>query len=301
MNNSNRSADRVLVTGASGFVGRQMIAALARAGLETGAAGREERPAWLPGNIQWFRTDLADAATLSDLPKRWSGVVHLAAESVPAGFHSTEPMLANIAMTTHLLDHLDAARVLVVSSCLVYGASRTPLAETSPVRPRGLYGLSKHLAEQTALAMLDKHDVRIARPFNHVGPGMREELAIPSLIRRIQEAAGPHDPVRMLGKNSVRDFVDVRDIVDAYVTILSMNTPTERIFNVCSGVPHTMEQVARTALSVLGQERQILFADVPSSADDADHVVGDPGRIQSLTSWRPRYTLADSLRAIIGR
>lgn len=299
MNGNPRNAGRVLVTGASGFVGRHMLASLSQAGIEASATGREERPSWLARNVEWFRTDLADASTLSALPKSWWGVVHLAAETVPAGFHSIEPLLANVAMTANLLDHADAARVLIASSCLVYGASRRPLKETSPILPRGRYGLSKHLTEQTALAMLGKHDVRIARPFNHIGPGMREELAIPSLMRRIMAAAAPDEPVRMEGRNSTRDFVDVRDVADAYLTILSWDPASERIFNVCSGIPHTIEDVACAALRVLGQARPVEFGGGSSSPDDTDYLVGDPGRVRSLTSWRPRYTLEDSLRAII--
>jgi GDP-4-dehydro-6-deoxy-D-mannose reductase len=298
MNDDSANGGRVLVTGASGFVGRHMIGLLREAGIEAGATGREERPAWLPQGIEWFRVDLTDAATLSALPPKWWGVVHLAADTVPAGFRSIQPLLDNIAMTANLLDHLDAARILITSSCHVYGASQTPLKETSPILPRGRYGMSKHLTEQTALAMLGKHDVRIARPFNHIGSGMREALAIPSLIRRIREG-GSQDPVRMQGRNSTRDFIDVRDIVSAYLAILSLDTPGERIFNVCSGVPQTMKDVVQAALGILGQDRPVVFAEVSNSADDTDYLVGDPGRIRSVTGWRPRHTLEDSLRTLM--
>jgi GDP-4-dehydro-6-deoxy-D-mannose reductase len=166
--------------------------------------------------------------------------------------------------------------------------------------PHGLYGLSKHLVEEVASHFQDRLDVRIARPFSHIGPGLRPELMIPSLLRRLS-ALQPEDdsPVVMEGLNSTRDFIDVRDVVAAYVAILNMESPRDRTFNVCTGEGHTVEDVVTTAMGLLNCLRPVQFKDRPNSSDDIPYLVGDPTRLSAATGWVARHTLSESLRTMM--
>ena len=290
---------RVLITGVSGFVGRHMASLLLEKEYEVFGLDRET-PMDLPDGCQPLIVDLEDPASIVDLPREWFGVIHLAGSSIPSLFATTAPVVFNIHLTLNLLEHLQSARVLLVSSCHVYAPSDSPRKEDDSIVPQGRYGLSKHLLEQTVPHYLPKLDLRVARPFNHLGPGQRPELVIPSLLRRL--ANHPKDdsePVSMQGINSIRDFVDVRDVVAAYLAILELEGPAQRTFNVCTGRGHSIGEVVQTVLDLLGSHRVIRFTRKPNSLDDIPYLVGDPSRLQACSEWSPKVPLADSISTML--
>jgi len=292
---------KLLLTGASGFVGQHLIRALAGHEFQVFALdSAPPRGAW-PASVVPIRADLGDLPSLRVLSGvDWWGVIHLAGISVPGAFTSPGPLLTNLGITLNLLEALDQGRVLLVSSCHVYAPSREPHREEQPVLPQGLYGLSKHLCEQAASHYQSKLDVRIARPFNHIGTGMRPELMIPSLLRRLRgEAGGENGPVQMQGQNSIRDFTDVRDVVEAYLAILDLDEPVDKIFNVCTGQGHSIEDLVHTALGLLGRSRPIRFENHPNSPDDIPYLVGDATRLARACNWSAKFNLEDSLKTLL--
>ena len=289
----------VLVTGAGGFVGRFMVARLLKAGYRVTGTGRDDRPRGMASEVEWRKADLLRAAEIKLLRGNWWGVFHLASNSVPQSFKSSADTLANVAMTLELLEQMESCRFLFASSCQVYQPGPGLLSERSPTRPAGRYGMSKLLCEQVVLACGGRHDVRIARPFNHLGPGMVPTLAIPSLVRRVFEERESKGALRMLGQNSVRDFIDVEDVVSAYLTLMEIDGPLERIFNVCTGVALSISEVADRVLKLIGSTRAIEFENAKLSSDDSQRLVGDPSRLMHLTSWRPGRTLDGSLACML--
>lgn len=289
----------VLVTGASGFVGRFMIDRLRRAGYRVTGTGREDRPPYIATDVAWYTVDLSQPDDIANLADRWWGVVHLASNSVPQSFKSNADVLNNVAITVALLERLATCRFLFASSCQVYLPGPGLLVETSPTRPPGRYGLSKLLCEAAVLAFGDRHDVRIARPFNHLGPGMVPSLAIPSLVRRLCAERDYPGPLRMLGQDSTRDFIDVEDVVSAYVALLELDNPAERVFNVCTGIGRRISEIAATALKLAGSNRKVEFQNAKLSSDDSQRLVGDPSRLMQLAGWKPQRTLEESLNCML--
>jgi len=290
---------RILLTGASGFVGRHMAEALVRRGDHVVALDRGV-PMDLPDGVEPMVMDLTDPASMVDLPRQWDGVVHLAGASIPSLFSTAAPVTFNLEITLNLLEHLRDTKVLLVSSCHVYAPSHQRHKETNPIVPQGRYGLSKHLVEQLAPHYQGHLDIRVARPFNHLGPGQRPELVVPSLLRRLA-ATSPSDtsPVHMAGWNSVRDFIDVRDVVSAYGAILDLEVPAHRTFNVCTGRATSIEDVVRAVLEIQGLEREVLFQGSPNSTDDIPYLVGDPTRLSDDAGWTASHSLTDSLRTMM--
>lgn len=290
----------LLVTGASGFVGRHAVT-LGRERFAVVAAGRGQRPEWLPGDVAWRPVDLLDRASVADLPSDLPYVLHLASETVPSKFSSYAPLLDSVEMTLNLCRHLRAGRLLFASSCLVYGASGQPLAEEALLDPRGHYGLTKVLCEEI-VSRTDAGgtiETAIARPFNHIGAGMRPDLVIPSIVRRVRDApAGAM--IEMAGLDSIRDFLDVEDIVAAYFALLELPVLPERIFNVASGEPTSIGDIVRTVAGILDKPiGSVVFADHGNSADDTSIVVGDARKLRATTDWAPRKELRESLRKLI--
>ncbi len=288
-----------LLTGASGFVGRHMAEAILRRGDRVVALDRIIGMD-LPAGVESIVVDLQDPASMVDLPRAWDGVIHLAGASIPSLFTTPAPVTFNLEITLNLLEHLRDSRVLLVSSCHVYAPLPRRRKETDLIVPQGRYGLSKHLVEQVAPHYQGALDMRVARPFNHLGQGQRPELVVPSLLRRLADAP-KHDtsPIAMAGQNSVRDFIDVRDVVSAYLAILDLEAPVDRTFNVCTGRETSILDVAQTVLDLLGRSRPIQFSDHPNSSDDIPYLVGDPDRLSRATGWCSQVPLADSLRAMM--
>ena len=293
------SSKRILITGASGFVGQHMARLLIERGFRVSALQRGSLGVELPPMVERIYADLSDPASLAAVPRNWHGVIHLAGASVPSLFTTTAPVVQNVAMTLNLLEHLQAARILLVSSCHVYAPSDVPQVEDGPIVPQGRYGLSKHLVEQLAPHYAQALDIRIARPFNHLGPHQRPELVIPSLLRRLAAAKEETGPVRMQGMNSVRDFIDVRDVAAAYLAILELDSPAHRTFNVCTGTGRSIGDLVALVLQLLGSEREVLFEGRPNSSDDIPFLVGSPDRLRADSGWKPELSLEQSLRAML--
>lgn len=165
----------------------------------------------------------------------------------------------NTVGTLRLLEALRAAapeaRCLVIGSAAEYGhvpPERLPIIEDEPARPCGAYGASKLAATLLALEYARAYGLRVtvARPFNLVGAGIPPTLVVGALVRRIISAvrSGGRETVKVGNLDTVRDFLDVEDAVDAYVRILETGQVGE-IFNLCSGEPTTIRSVVETLLA----------------------------------------------------
>jgi len=290
---------RVLLTGASGFVGRTLAPILLARGFEVCALAHGPGPG-LPDGIRRVQADLTDPGALQGLERKWDYAIHLAGATIPSQFTGPAPLMTNLGMALNLLEHLRESRVLLVSSCHVYAPSSEVRAEDSPIGPQGLYGLSKVLVEQLASHYRHALDVRIARPFNHLGPGSPPSLVVPSLLRRLMAApADPSIPLAMQGRDTFRDFIDVRDVAEAYLAILETEDPAARLFNVCTGRAVRISDVLQAAMAILGRHRPVHFSGDPNSSDDNDFIVGDPGLLRTSTGWRSRFPMETSLATMI--
>lgn len=295
----NKVNKSILLTGACGFVGHHLTKKLLEQNYKVVALDQNADPLDVEG-LKITNVNLLEPCSLSSLPKRWFYVIHLAAISVPGLFTQTSQVISNLQMTMNLLEHIEEARVLLVSSCHVYEPGNVPRREDDIIRPQGRYGLSKHLCEQLLPHYLNKLDIRIARPFNHIGPGMRNELMIPSLLKKLSLSSKDlNSPIIMHGRNSIRDFIDVRDVVSAYMSILNLENPKKRIFNVCTGKGSSVEDVAKEALKILDLPNPVVFENKNVSEDDIQFIVGDPTRLHESTGWKSCYSLTDSLKSLI--
>ena len=192
----------LLVTGASGFVGRHFIASAVQRGYDITATGRGYAPEWLPSAENWISSDISTADGLADVAHEYWGVAHFANISKPSDYSDETHVSKSLEMVANLSNHISSARFLFPSSCHVYKASGELKDEDSETVPAGLYGRAKLGAERFLLAL--KHiDVRIARPFNHIGPYMPHGLMVPSLAERVRTAKAG-EPIIMHGRNSVR-------------------------------------------------------------------------------------------------
>jgi GDP-4-dehydro-6-deoxy-D-mannose reductase len=300
---------RVLVTGSGGFVGTHLGAALAARGHEVVRTDHVAHEDALAVDV----TDPLAVRGAVELAQP-DAVAHLAAQAfVPASLDDPARTLAiNATGTLHVLDAVRGLvadggampRVLIVSSADVYGTQPPdayPLRETAPALPRNPYAASKVAAEALAQAYARSYgiDAVVTRAFNHIGPGQDERFAVAAFAAQIARVAAGGDPLVLVGNlDASRDFLDVRDVCDAYVTLLEGGGEAGEIYNVCSGKATTMKEIlrqlvmlARVPVEVREDPARMRPADVPVS-------VGDASKLRRATGWAPRISFPAALRAV---
>jgi GDP-4-dehydro-6-deoxy-D-mannose reductase len=298
---------RALVTGATGFVGGYLLEALRRDGADVFACGGPR------DTTADFTIDLNDVRTLQSALEafRPSVVFHLAAQAfVPDALATPLQTYETNAMgTARLLEAVRAypggirPRVVFTSSAEVYGprdAREYPLHERLDLRPANPYGASKAAAEAILLGDVRSFgtDVVIARAFNHIGPGQDERFVVASLAAQLARISAGAPPQLHVGNlEAARDFLDVRDVVAAYIA-LARDGERGEIYNVCGGAAVTIRDVlgeliriARVPVEVREDPKRVRSAEVPLS-------VGSPEKLRARTAWAPQIPLVRSLRDI---
>jgi GDP-4-dehydro-6-deoxy-D-mannose reductase len=286
----------VFVTGSRGFVGRHLTARLAQEGIEVTGRDRE--------------LDVTDSAAIEELVDRIApdAIVHLAAQSSVA-ISKSDPAL------THRVNYFGAQsvlraalrnprrpRVVLVGSSDQYGSqpsAAAPFTEDAPARPGSAYARSK--AEADALAATyaaEGLEVVRVRAFSHTGVGQTDTFVLPSFARQIAEIErGLREPELRVGNlDSVRDYLDVSDVVDAYWRLLRADVPADA-YNVASGVGVRIGDLLEVLLDATPKRPKVSID--ATRFRPADFAVGDATRLRAATGWQPRIPIDDTLRALL--
>jgi GDP-4-dehydro-6-deoxy-D-mannose reductase len=284
---------RILITGARGFAGRHLGAALSLRGFEVIASAADVRD--------------ADAVSREMRETHPDAVAHLAAITSVAGAREREREAweVNAAGTLNVVlalqEHAPAARLLVASSAEVYGRiadDEGPVGEDRPVAPISPYALSKTALEVACTR--ERLDVVVVRPFPHTGPGQTETFAIPSFAGQIARIeAGRAKPVIKVGNLAARrDYTDVRDVVDAYAALLERRGGP-RVLNVSTGLAHSMASILDRLLALAGEEIAIEVDPSRLRQLDLPLLVGSPRRLFEWTGWTPTRALDETLKDVL--
>lgn len=304
--------DRILITGGGGFVGSRLRDGLTAAFPEAqyvdiSRSGKSGAPGWREVALDLCDEAGVEAVVADFVPDL---VVHLAAQSsIGAATHAGEASWrANFFGTFHLAAavarHAPTATFFFSSSAAVYGASLNDgvVDETTPPRPLDAYSRSK-LASEAALVDVLPETVRsiVVRPVNHSGAGqISRNFALASFAAQIVAIErGETEPCIAVGDLSkARDFLDVRDVVEAYLGLLRGADRLEdrhSCFNVASGRAETLSHLLETMRAHARRPFEVRVdpklmrppkVDIPTMACDAS-------RLRAAIGWAPRHTADD--------
>jgi GDP-4-dehydro-6-deoxy-D-mannose reductase len=281
---------QVLLTGATGFVGRHVVARAAARGLETAPVEGDLRD-----------PEVARNAVAAARPR---AVIHLAS----ARHRTNQPWIAltdDLLMTGNMMaavrDFVPGGVMLVPGSAAQYGdVGSRRLREDDPTRALTPYGEAKCVLERafTSTPLVGQVRTIFTRSFNHVGPGQGADAPIAAWARQLAEAEAAGGGAVKTGRLDVRrDFLDVRDVADAYLDLVL--SEGEGIVNVCSGTAILLADVAEMLLRLVGVPISLERDPVLHRPIDPPVVVGDPTRLERLTRFRPRIPLEQSLADVL--
>jgi GDP-4-dehydro-6-deoxy-D-mannose reductase len=311
--------ERILVTGGAGFVGGHLCAALVEA-YPRATRAMLLRPGESGGHEGFAAAvaDLVDEAAIDALIARLRPdlVIHLAGQaSIGQALHAAEltwrvNFHGSFALGAAVARHCPTATFLFASTAAAYGVSFRDgvLNEDAPLRPVDVYSRSKACAE-SALADLLASNGRliVARPVNHSGPGQRNRnFALASFAAQIAAIeAGRAAPLLKVGDLSkARDFLDVRDVIDAYLRLIGkaddLPEPVS-IFNVASGMAYRLEALLERlrGQSMAQVDIEVDPALLRPGASDLASVACDATKLIEATGWRPRHSIDDMLQALL--
>jgi GDP-4-dehydro-6-deoxy-D-mannose reductase len=301
----------VLITGATGFVGRFVAQHL----VETDPSAEIWGLVWRGGSRPLLDSVRAVSGDLTDRPSldhairacRPEVVFHLAsASSVAESWHDPLRFLkTNLAGSVNLFEAvLDAgvdSKVVVASSAEVYGTvseNGQPIGENTPLRPLSPYAESKAAVDVAAEQYVQRFglDTVRLRLFHHTGPGRPPTFVASSFARQIAAIELGLKPPRLEVGNleAVRDFTDVRDIARAY-PLAAARCPAGSVYNVCSGTGISIRELLDRLLRLAEIDVEVAVDRDRLRAADIPRLVGDPSRFSSATGWRPEIGLDRTL------
>ena len=299
---------KCLITGANGFVGTHLLKELN--GRYTEIYGLNLNPGAGADYIA-VPSDIRDTKKVQEIISDISPdyIYHLAGQPfVPQALeHPEETLDINVKGTLNILHALQLkgkeARMIYVSSADIYGScpeSDIPIKESFLPRPSNPYSASKLAGEVYCLQysrLCDFLHIMIARPFNHIGVGQRDEFVVPNFFRQVIEARSKNQNQINVGDLSItRDFLDVRDVVRAYGAIAEKGISGE-VYNICSGVEISIQDLLEKIIDISGTKMKIIVESTRLRKSETHRLCGSNEKIRSL-GWAPKYSLKDSLKEI---
>ncbi|MFZ3354898.1 MAG: NAD(P)-dependent oxidoreductase [Xanthobacteraceae bacterium] len=296
---------RVLLTGATGFVGARVAERLYERGHTLALLVRspkpEDRALALYPHCEVIVGDLGSPETYADAVRvfRPDALLHAAWSGVGGGARNDPRQIENITATALLLEAAIAAGIesfVGLGSQAEYGPKNCKLDERASTEPTTLYGHSKLAVCRVTQAMCRMKNVRHAwlRVFSVYGPRDNPGWLIPSLVAKLQEGAVP----ALTRCEQIWDFLYIDDAADAAAAVLESATAAG-IFNLGSGTGRPLREVVTLLRDAVRPGAELGFGQVPYRSDQVMHLEADVTRLHNATGWQPATGLKSGLMQVV--
>lgn len=300
---------RVLLTGASGFVGGHLVEQLLEQQHDVYALQRYVTGRYVLGAERGQKTvfcDLRDHFAVRRVVREVQPevVIHLAAIS-PVAYsydHPNEVLDANINGTVHIAEAClrevaHFRQFLFASTSETYGNGPVPKKEDTPQAPNSPYSVSKLAAEKYVLYLRDAHGfpTTVLRPFNTYGRKDNTHFMVERVV--VQMLRG--DVVRLGDPTPVRDLLYVDDHVSAYLRCLGNKSAVGEVFNFATGRGITVQGVVELLKQITGFRGEIVWDTIPRRPLDIQVLYGDSTKAREVLGWQPKVTLEQGLRLTV--
>lgn len=294
---------RAFVTGASGFIGANLVRGLLAAGDEVHVLVRPSSDTWRIADVlprmHTHTGSLSNSRMLNKLIGQVepSTIFHLAAASghPRSARAQTEALRADVFGTLNLLQALRGRveHLVYLGSYLEYGSPPSRVQEDAPVRPSSFRGVAK--AASTLLvqqfSMAERQRTAIVRPFHVYGYWEPPKRVIPTFVRALLRG----QPIEVTPGGHGRDFIFADDLVDVCLRAPAAARSPAEVFNVGSGVFTTIEELVITLAAVMEVTPRYLPGPYPTAGWDDGGTVADNAKGAEVLSWRPGHTLREGL------
>jgi nucleoside-diphosphate-sugar epimerase len=283
---------RILVTGASGFVGSHVLAQLLEQGYEVHAVDMRQ---WhdAPPAVLWHHADLLNHLQTADLIKevRPTHLLHFAWYSEPKLYWNSTENFRWLESSISLLRsfHLHGGRRLVMAGTCAeydwdYGFCSELITPCNPVTP---YGACKNILQETLRAYSEEVHLSSAwgRIFFMYGPGENTSRLVASVVT----SALRGELVPCSHGAQLRDFLHVEDVASAFIALLESDVSGP--VNIASGHPVAIRDLVLAAADLVGAKERIQFGALATPKNDPPLLVGDSRRLNMEVGWHPRYDL----------
>lgn len=276
----------VLVTGASGFVGRHLVAALLARGCQVRAVARRQAPAralpWFD-RVGFVAADIHDPRTdVAALCEGVDALVHLAWPGLPnyqGLFHLEHNLMADYRFIKHAVE-AGVGQVQVTGTCFEYGMQSGPLSETLECRPANAYGLAKHSLHLflDTLRQQVPFTLQWARLFYLHGEGQNPNSLLAALDRAIDAGQAQFD---MSGGEQLRDFLPI-ETATAHLATLLQRRDFSGVVNICSGQPIAVRSLVERHRAARDSRIALNLGHYPYPAHEPMAFWGDARRLHTL-------------------
>ncbi len=300
---------KVLVTGAAGFIGSNLVRRLLRQRWEIHVlcrpSSRLTRLADIAGRLEIHRVGLEDRrgvrrAVGAIAPEH---IVHLAAAAMHGGVaaDAAQQVRTNLLGTMHLIDAcepIEYASFLNTGDAFEYGPGRGRRRESAACWPTSIDGISKLAATLYArqAARTRRKPIATLRPFSVFGPRDDPRRLLPRLI----DGALREAPLQLSQPAVARDFLFVDDLVDLYLEAMgAADRLAGRVLNAASGRRTTLRQVVDAVIELTGSQSEVRWGAYPTAPHDLESWVADMSLTFEALAWRPRHDLRAGLAATL--
>jgi GDP-4-dehydro-6-deoxy-D-mannose reductase len=308
---------KILVTGFSGFVSTHFLEYIDTLGIEIQIIGisrnLQKNKQFKNLNYKVLVGDLKNASFVKDVISTTQPdyVLHLASDSSVAYSweHPLESFQNNTNIFLNLVESVRLSRVkcriLSIGSSEQYGivnASNLPLTEESPLNPINPYAIARVSQEMLSKIYAKSYglDIVMTRSFNHIGPNQSDRFVVSSFVKQIllKKYRKTKNEFFVGEVSIIRDFLDVRDVINAYWQLLN-NGQTGEVYNICSGIGISLNDIIDKILKITQVNFNYHVSKSLVRPSDNPVIIGSNQKIYSEIGWKPIIPIDQSLQDII--